>query len=184
MMKFKAWTGMGAALLGMCLAVGMVSGCGDSAAAPSNEEVMQVQAELKDKNAGDLIAGVHSKMNDIVGWNRYEIFQDPQSDAWNEWDRTGSLWVKQQLQEAEAAVKGHGGPKATDVVKDLENAVKLVDVASKKHDADALLYIHRIVSDLGQFAYGHYTDYHSFGCTNLFHGANVAKIEELIRNES
>ncbi|MCL6600242.1 MAG: hypothetical protein K6T81_16110 [Alicyclobacillus macrosporangiidus] len=184
MLKFKAWTGIGAALLGMGLTIGMVSACGDGASAPSNEEVKQVQTELKDEKAGDLIAGVHSKMNDIVGWNHYEVFKDPQSDAWNQWDRTDSLWVKQQLQQAEAAVKAHGGPKATDVVKDLENAIKLVDLASKKHDYEALLYIHRIVSDLGQFAYGHYTDYHSFGSTNLFHGSNVAKIQELIGNAS
>jgi hypothetical protein len=179
------WTGIGVALglliIGVAFALG---GYGDTdAQAPSNEEVKQVQMLLaKDREPGLLLAKVHASMNDLVGWGHYKDFKDRNGTAWHYWDSDAST-IKSDLQKAEAIVK-KSASQHSDLVKDLDNAIALVDVASETHNADALLYLHRVVSDLAQFAYGHYTDYHAFGCTNLFHGSNVAKVEQLIKSGS
>jgi hypothetical protein len=146
-------------------------------------QTKRVQAELAgDAAAGNLIDEVHGKMNDLVGWGHYEEFSDKNSDAWKDWAGTYAKDIKDELQKAEQEVKKDGGKTAETAVKDLDNAMALVDVATVTHDVHALLFLHRIVSDLGQFAYGHYTDHRMFGYTYTFNGPNVRQVEDMIRS--
>jgi hypothetical protein len=148
-----------------------------------DEKVKSVQAALAStKNAGEIIAHVHDEMNGIVGWNGYEDYKDPESKEWATWELDNYPQIKYELREAQDLLQ-NGGNEAKLVLRDLDNAIALLDVAKQKHEVTALLYLHRIVSDLGQFAYGHYTDRNPWGYTYTLDGKFVPQVVAFLNQE-
>ncbi|WP_231401784.1 hypothetical protein [Bacillus sp. 123MFChir2] len=104
------------------------------------EKAEQIKEEDLLKNVPHKITAIHSDLNNITGWEKYEKYEDVNSPSWEDSKSSFEL-IAVTLKEA--ASLSEGGLK-----EDLERAEKLQDIAVKHHDTEALRYAHRIVHDL------------------------------------
>ncbi|MEH7464040.1 hypothetical protein V7166_18700 [Bacillus thuringiensis] len=104
------------------------------------ESAEQVKEEDLSKNVPHKITAIHSDLNNITGWEKYEKYEDVNSPSWEDSKSSFELiavTLKEAASLSEAGLK-----------EDLERAEKLHDIAVKHHDTEALRYAHRIVHDL------------------------------------
>ncbi|MCI0764794.1 hypothetical protein [Bacillus sp. TL12] len=94
----------------------------------------------KSKDIGMKIREIHSDLNTITGWERYEDFEKMGAPAWGK-NESGFKLIDTTLKETVSLCKG-------DLKEDLERARKLLDISVQNHDTTALLYVHRILHDL------------------------------------
>ncbi|HDX9578821.1 TPA: hypothetical protein ROX88_002372 [Bacillus pseudomycoides] len=105
------------------------------------EKAEQVKEEDLSKNVPQKITAIHSDLNNITGWEKYENYEDVNSPSW-EGSKSSFELIAVTLKEA-VSLSEDGGLR-----KDLERAEKQHDIAVKHHDTQALRYAHRIVHDL------------------------------------
>ncbi|WP_242224684.1 hypothetical protein [Bacillus cereus group sp. BfR-BA-01380] len=104
------------------------------------ENAERIKEEDRSKNVPQKITDIHSDLNNITGWEKYEKYEDVNSPAWEESKNSFGL-ISVTLKEAVSLSKDG-------LKEDLERAEKLHDIAVKHHDTQALRYAHRIVHDL------------------------------------
>ena len=104
------------------------------------ENAEQIKEEELSKNVPQKITEIHSDLNNITGWEKYEKYEDVNSPSWEDSKSSFEL-IAVTLKEAVSL--SEGGLKD-----DLKRAEKLHDIAVKHHDTQALRYAHRIVHDL------------------------------------
>ncbi|WP_243521200.1 hypothetical protein [Bacillus pseudomycoides] len=107
----------------------------------TNVEKTETMKEVdKSKDIGMKIREMHSDLNTITGWERYENLEKTDAPAWqeNEW---GFKLIDTTLKEAASLTKGN-------LKEDLDQARKLLHISTQNHDTTALIYVHRILHDL------------------------------------
>ncbi|MEI4800565.1 hypothetical protein WAZ07_04350 [Bacillus sp. FJAT-51639] len=104
------------------------------------ENAEQIKKEDLSKNVPQKITEIHSDLNNITGWEKYEKYEDVNSPSWEESKSSFEL-ISVTLKEAISLSKDG-------LKEDLERAEKLHNIAVKNHDTQALRYVHRIVHDL------------------------------------
>ncbi|WP_240517606.1 hypothetical protein [Bacillus pseudomycoides] len=104
------------------------------------EKTEQIEEVDKSKDIGMKIREMHSDLNTITGWERYENLEKTDAPAWqeNEW---GFKLIDTTLKEAASLTKGN-------LKEDLDRARKLLHISIQNHDTTALVYVHRILHDL------------------------------------
>ncbi|PEE35590.1 hypothetical protein COL91_15240 [Bacillus pseudomycoides] len=104
------------------------------------EKTEQIEEVDKSKDIGMKIREMHSDLNTITGWERYENLEKIDAPAWqeNEW---GFKLIDTTLKEAASLTKGN-------LKEDLDRARKLLHISIQNHDTTALVYVHRILHDL------------------------------------
>ncbi|MEI4622056.1 hypothetical protein KFD70_12025 [Bacillus pfraonensis] len=107
----------------------------------TNVEKTETMKEVdKSKDIGMKIREMHSDLNHITGWEKYEGFEKTDAPAWEK-NESGFKLIDTMLKEAVSLCKG-------DLKEDLERAKKLLAISVQNHDTTALIYVHRILHDL------------------------------------
>lgn len=148
----------------------------------------------KDKAVTKLIAAdvakIHDEANNLVGWGRDEALKDKSDSGWTSFDHGV---YNQMMSEVKDALQAMATNVHTDsdnkLIRDLQNIEKLDQIAHNKHDVTALIDIHRIASDLQDFALNlHYNGSGGadgyYGYTNMLKGAKVQEVEKYIQQNS
>ncbi|SFC09793.1 hypothetical protein SAMN04488168_1029 [Bacillus sp. 491mf] len=138
------------------------------------EKAEQVKEDLS-KNVPQKITAIHSDLNNITGWEKYEKYEDVNSPSWDE-SRSSFELIAVTLKEAVSL--SNDGLKG-----DLERAEKLHSIAVKHHDTQALRYAHRIVHDLDIKVNGIDVNY-VFNSAKAGDGSEVPVYDEYIKQHS
>lgn len=174
----------------LVLSVGGVSGCslgtiigGGNGKNPVPATANAVKNDVVQKIAPTKTQGLRSELNQLhddanqwVGYNH--------TPKWSTWDKKEPGYfqsvakVKQQIED------GQQDQKTKAVVEDLRNAESLLKIAKKDHSRQALLYFHRIMSDLANFVYSSQQGEEYWGATNVLHGKEAPVINSYVKSHS
>jgi hypothetical protein len=152
---------------------------------PSSQVVSEAQAaffnHVQDpQSALDVVRDIHAEANQMVGYG--------ETPNWDTFHSQQCPKVTQQVDALLKAFANHSDSQNDEIkriVVDIQNMKSLLRIADKDHDRQALLYLHRIASDLAEFVFtkdGNPDEY--WAATHALGGSQAGVIDEFISKHS
>ncbi|MCL6633610.1 MAG: hypothetical protein K6T63_13380 [Alicyclobacillus herbarius] len=147
---------------------------------PSNAATKKVQQAIGNPtNKGIIYSDLSSLHDDANQWVGYGHTPD-----WGPWSEQAEKTYIPAVEKVKKEVEKDAHNKITKaVLKDLDNAEALLKIAEQKHDRQALLYFHRIMSDLANYVYSKNKGDEYFGATHALNGSEASTIDEYVKSE-
>lgn len=132
-----------------------------------------------------LVAFLHDKFNETVGWNNLDAFETEgighsEGAATYHW----SLVLNRIFSQPETYLQMAAAVENADAKQDFENMAALVAIAADKKNVKALVYAHRILHDMDYWVYGNpgsVKEPDKYGAAHVYKEAPVSTVEEIER---